>query len=188
MNIISYNTIITGSSTFGSHSVLQLPKPWCPGSGFPLKAENSGILKGFFLLYLQFWFCIFKPLTSVSSSICIGLRETTIFNFDSQILVPLFCCWFFFLLVWWISEVSGQKNRCTCKHCCELCSLCILNWYLTQNKLKTAEREQVMLTKSHIKYITNDAKKNAFLSSELCAAKLEATSWSGYFTAIYWKK
>lgn len=93
----------------------------------------------------------------------------------------------FFFLVWWISEVSGQKNRCTCKHCCKLCSFCILNWYLAQNKLKTAERERVMLTKSHIKYITTD-EKNAFPSSKLRAAKLEATSWSGYFTAIYWKK
>lgn len=44
-----------------------------------------------------------------------------------------------------------------------------------------------MLTKSHIKYITTD-EKNAFPSSKLRAAKLEATSWSGYFTATYWKK
>lgn len=60
MNIISYNTIITGSSTFGSHSALQPPKPLRPGSGFPLKAEKCGTLKDLFLLYLQFWFCVFK--------------------------------------------------------------------------------------------------------------------------------
>lgn len=66
MNIISYNTIITGSSIFGSRSALQPPRPLCPGSGFPLKAEKSGTLKDVFLLYLQFSFCVFKSLTSVS--------------------------------------------------------------------------------------------------------------------------
>lgn len=65
----------------------------------PSEAEKCGTLKDLFLLYLQFWFCVFKSLT-VSYSICFGLCETAIFNFDSQILVPLFyCCFFLFSLM-----------------------------------------------------------------------------------------
>jgi len=58
---------------------------------------------------------------------------------------------------------------------------------VAQSKFKTAEQECIMLTKSHIKYITVDT-KNLFPCSAFCAMKLEATSWWGYFAAIYWRK